>query len=171
MARCSASPERTWRSGASRSRRRGTAHLPTEFDRPRAGQSSAASGHDAPRQPVEVQVGRDGPMLVQDLRQLRRAQVVGQQVSEEMVIEQCDHQLDATSGSPASETTSSACASFGSRSSSRWGASPLGSFITAKPRSRTSTGPPWSRRVRCRAASAFGADAYPDVWLKAAALL
>ncbi|MGH8981350.1 MAG: hypothetical protein ACRDWE_10080 [Acidimicrobiales bacterium] len=85
--RCASAISAIWYSSARIGTTRTSSGSATVFGGTRAGQRTAASGHHAPRQPVEVQVGRDGLVFVQDLRQFL-ARVAGERVSGEMVIEQ-----------------------------------------------------------------------------------
>ena len=127
--------------------------------RPGARQRPARGGHHTATQSHEVEVRCRGLVIREDLSE-PGAHVVGEQVAQQVIVEDGPAHVVASSESPSSDRTNAACSSRLTRSLKRRRPWPRGSVTTAKPRSTTSTGPPSSRSHRCRTAA--GNDICPD---------
>lgn len=136
---------------------------PTErlatFSRPRASEPPASSGDNALAQADIEQVGGRG-FVDRENRGEAVADLVRQEISEEVIVEDRRCHVVARSGSSARDRTNAACSSRLRTSPSNRRPSPLGTVSTPNPRSRTSTGPPLPRCQRRRAAA--GSDICPD---------
>ena len=117
------------------------AELPSLLDRPGSGKGSARRGDDAPAEAIDVHVCRRRLVVVEQSGEIL-AQVIRQQIAEEMVVEERSRHVVARSGSSASDATNAAWSWRLTRSPSKRRPSPLGTVSTPKPRSITSTGPP-----------------------------
>lgn len=119
--------------------------------------------YDALAEPDEIKIrGREVILACHTIELL--AGIICNQITEEMIVDDCVGHVVARSGSSDSDATKTACSSRLSRSPRRRLASPAGTVSTPNPKSTTSTGPPWASCQRRRTAA--GRDICPDAETK-----